>query len=113
MTSPKVFSYFKFAMEYDEQAAINYIRAKVPALAAKDYDDDEVLNVIDMIFDYYEENGFLDLNLDNDGPDELDTADLLAYVHKMVAKDPESPFSVDEVEKIVLAELDYEDSLEA
>lgn len=99
-------------MEYDEQAAIDYIRAKVPALDAANYDDDEILNVIDMIFDYYEDNGFLDLNLD-DGPDELDTADLLAYVKKMVAKDPESPFSIDEVEKVVLAELDYEDSLDA
>lgn len=99
-------------MEYDEQAAIDFIRTKLPAGTAENYDDDEILNVIDMIFDYYDENGFLDLNLD-DGPEELDTADLLAYVKKMVAKDRESPFSVDEVEKIVLAELDYEDSLEA
>lgn len=99
-------------MEYDEQAAIDFIRAKVPALADKNYDDDELLNVIDMIFDYYEDNGFLDLSLE-DGPDELDTADLLAYVHKMVAKDHDSPFSFEEVDQIVMAELDYEDSLEA
>lgn len=97
--------------DYDEQAAIDFIRTKLPANSREEYDDDEILNVIDIIWDYYEENGFLDLDLDDDGPDELSEDDLLAYVKKLIAKDPESPLSVHDVEMIVKAELDYEDSI--
>lgn len=100
-------------MQYDEQAAIDYIRTQLPATSRNEFDDDEILNVIDMIWDYYEDNGFLDMNMDDDGPDELDTADLLTYVKKMVAKDRNSPLTIDDVEKIVKAELDYEDSIDA
>lgn len=98
--------------DYDEQAAIDYIRKRLPAETAKDLDDDEILNVIDMIWGYYDENGFLNMDLDEDGPDELDLADLLAYVKKMVAKDRQSPLSVHDVETIVKSELDYEDELD-
>lgn len=98
-------------MEYDEQKAIDFIRTRLPQTVDSSIDDDEILNIIDMIFDYYDENGFCDLDLDDDDDAELDVDDLMAYVKKMVAKDQDSPFSVEEVEAIVNAELDYEDSL--
>lgn len=99
-------------MEYDEDAAIAYIRTKLPANSKEEFDDDEILNVIDMIWDYYEDNGFLDLDIEDDGPDELKLADLLAYVKKMVAKDSNSPLKISDVDAIVKAELEYEDTLE-
>lgn len=99
-------------MDFDEQAAIAFIRERLPQ-ASRDIDDDEILNVIDMIWDYYDENGFLDLDLADDSPDELDTADLLNYAQKLNAKDRNSPLSAADIEAIVRAELAYEDSLEA
>ena len=95
-------------MEYDEEKAVEYIRKQLPADSAQRFDDDEILNVMDMIYDYYEDNGFLDMSLE-DGPDEVDVDDLLKYVKRLVAKDPQSPLTVDEVEAIVKAELEYED----
>lgn len=100
-------------MEYDEQKAVEFIRTKLPASSSQEYDDDEILNVVDMIWDYYDENGFLDLDLDDDGPDELDINDLLSYVKKMIAKDRNSPLSIKDAEIIVKAELDYEDMVDA
>jgi len=98
-------------MDFDEQAAIAFIRERLPQ-ASKDIDDDEILNVIDMIWDYYDENGFLDLDLADDGPDELDTADLISYTQRLNAKDRQSPLTTADVEAIVMAELEYEDSIE-
>lgn len=98
-------------MDFDEKAAIAFIRERLPQ-ASKNVDDDEILNVIDMIWDYYDENGYLDLDLSDDD-DELDTADLIAYAQKLNAKDRQSPFNTEDIEAIVLAELAYEDSLEA
>lgn len=99
-------------MEYDEQKAIDYIRTKLPAKSREQYDDDEILNVIDIVWDYYEDNGFLSMDMDDDGPDELDMADLKKYVKKVIAKDRNSPLTTEDVERIVEAEVDYEDSIE-
>ena len=96
-------------MDFDEQKAIDFIRTRLPKTTDPNIDDDEILNIIDMIYDYYDENGLTDIDIDDDA--ELDVDDLMAYVKKMVARDPNSPFSVDEVEAIVNAELDFEDSL--
>lgn len=99
-------------MEFDENDAIAYIRTKLPKKTIEQIDDDEILNVIDIIWDYYEDNGFLSMDLDEDGPDELDMEDLKKYVKKMIAKDRNSPLTFDDVDRIVDAEVDYEDSLE-
>lgn len=97
-------------MEYNEDDAVKFIRARLPKDSVSRFDDDEILNVIDIIFDYYDDNGFLDLSIE-DGPDELDVEDLLRYVKRMVSKDSASPLTMDETEAIVKAELDYEDSI--
>lgn len=100
-------------MEYDELAAIKFIRNRLSAESNANYDDDEILNVIDIMWDYYEDNGFMNIDLDEDGPDELDVEDLMKYVKKMIAKDKNSPLTIADAEKIVEAELDYEDSIQA
>lgn len=99
-------------MDFDEKDAIAFIRQRLPRESSS-IDDDEILNVIDMIWDYYDENGFLDLDLAVDGDDELDTADLISYAQRLNAKDRHSPLTTADIEAIVKAELEYEDSLEA
>lgn len=99
-------------MDYDETKAIKYIRTKLSPESNSEYDDDEILNVIDMIWDYYEDNGFCSMDFEN-GPDELDTEDLLKYVKKIIAKDSMSPLKFDDVDIIVNAELEFEDMLDA
>ncbi len=98
-------------MEFDEQKAIDYIRQQLPANSAEEFDDDEILNVIDIMYDYYEENGMCDINADDSDEAELDVDDLMDYVKKVIAKDKNSPLKISDVETIVNAELDYEDSL--
>ena len=56
-------------MEYDENIAIKQIRKVLSDKSNAIYDDDEILNVIDMIWDFYDENGMLDIDLE-DGEDD-------------------------------------------
>ena len=46
---------------YNEEKAIAHIRASLPEEISAKLDDDEFINVIDIIFDYYEDNGMLDV----------------------------------------------------
>lgn len=98
-------------MEFDEYEAITFIRDHVdPALAAL-YDDDELLNLIDLVYDYYEANGLLDIDLDNDDEDDPDLDDLRDYILRMLRKDKGAKLIPEHVSPLLSAYLEYESSL--
>lgn len=98
--------------KFDEDEAVKFIRAELPADISQKYDDDEILSIIDIIWDYYERKGFLSLNLLETDEEVLDVDDLVQYVKKEVKNDKELIMDPKDVELIVKAELDYEESLE-
>lgn len=93
---------------YDENQAIKYINAALKQTGGVTYPDDDILNIIDIIWDYYEQNGLLDL--DND--DDLDYDHLLDWVKHLLKKDKGNNVKDEHIETIVKAELDYEDSID-
>jgi hypothetical protein len=99
-------------MDFDEQNAIDYIREHLPDEYRDKYDDDEILNVIDIIFDYYDESGMLDIDLSDEDEDDVDVEELVKYVTKVLRKDKLSPIAEEHIKPIVLAELDYEQTLD-
>lgn len=100
-------------MEYDENKAVEFINSRLAQKGRSAYPDDELLNVIDMIWDFYEENGLLDVDADDDDADDEDyTDDIITYVNRMLRKDKEARVIPDDVPLIVEAEMDYEDTIE-
>ena len=97
---------------FDENQAINFIRAAVGQKISDKYSDDELLFIIDTIWDYYENNGYLSLDLDDTEEEILDSDDLINYVKKEVANDEEIIMDPADISVIVKAELEYEESLE-
>ena len=49
-------------MKFDEDDAVNFIRETLPESVSDKYSDDEILYVIDTIWDWYEKNGYLSLD---------------------------------------------------
>ena len=98
-------------LDFNEDKAIEMMRAAVPADRAEVYTDDELLNVIDMIWDYYEENGMLEIDLEDEVEDEDLHSDLVDYVKRMLRKDRQAKVLPEDVEALVAAELAYEESL--
>lgn len=99
-------------LEYDEDRAIEFIRNYVGSEVSDQYSDDELLYVIDIIWDYYERRGFTSLSAHATENGELDESDLLAYVKKELANDREILMDPADLDKIIKGELDYEESLE-
>lgn len=97
---------------YDEQEALKFIRAFVPAEIKDKYSDDEILFVIDTIWDYYESKGMLELSSDVTEEEQLDVAPLVDYVKKEVKKDGQLMLDMADIEYIVKGELAYEESLD-
>lgn len=109
-------------MEFDEDLAIKFIREHVNSSALKNIDDDMILDIIDIIWDYYEDHGMLDITLDDDDDEEqIDIDQLTRHALKLLRKNnPSLGRSKESADKltndirlIIQAEIRYEDSLNA
>lgn len=97
---------------FDEDEAVKFIRAALPDDVNSRISDDDVLYVIDTIWDWYEKNGYLDINADITDEEEMKTDELTAYVAKELRRAGELDITRDELEDIIKAELQYEESIE-
>lgn len=97
---------------FNEDNAVKFIRAELPESIREKYDDDEILSIVDIIWDYYEDNGYLSLNSIETEEEQLDVDDLVKIREKRGENDQELIMDSKDVELIVKAELDYEESLE-
>lgn len=99
-------------MEFDEFRAVAFINNKLTEAGRTPYPEDEVLNIIDMIWDFYEENGLLDPDADDaDGADEDIEPEMIDYVNRMLRKDKGATVAAEDVPLMVRAEVEYEDSV--
>lgn len=96
---------------YDEQEAVTFIKSHISDGLARRCDDDTILEIIDIIFDYYEDHDLLELDVDDDDSDD-DIDAIIAHAVKIVGKDKHLSLSPDDVTRIVKAEIDYELSLD-
>lgn len=99
-------------MEFDEKQVIKEMRKAVSEESSKLYNNDELLNVVDIIWDWYDEQGLLDIDSEADD-DEINVEALVKHVAKMIAKDKLSPILQEDIEPLVIAELRYEQTLES
>lgn len=97
---------------FDEEKAIAFIRNYIGEAVSRNYSDDDILYIIDIIWDYYEKNGYLSLDAEVSDDELLDPDRLVAYVKKELANDEEIEMDPKDIDKIVKAELEYEESLE-
>ena len=95
-------------LEYDEDEAVKFILKQVPAESKSKINEDAVNYVLDVVYEFYEENGFID----EDSAEEatIDEEDMLKYVMKAVKKDKMN-LSEDEVQLILDSEYEYGKSL--
>lgn len=95
-------------LPYDDDEAIKFIRNQIPQELKEKFSDDDLNYLIDLIYEFYEEKGFLD---DDDTEVDIDLDELTAYVVKQSKKDKVGVYTEEEVQFVVDAEIAYCDSL--
>lgn len=96
--------------EFDDQEAIQFILSQLPAEAAARYDEDAVQYFIDTLFDYFEDNGMLDIDFDDDADaDELQA--VAEGLTPILTRDRNYSFAAGDIALLVAAEAAYEQSL--
>ncbi len=97
------------SLEYDEDESVRFIQNHLPEEMKGEFSTDEVNYIVDLIYEFYEEKGFLEENDDTEV--EIDEDELLDFVLKNARKDDVREYTDEEIEAIVAGELAYCDTL--
>lgn len=101
----------KELIQYDEDDAVKFIQNYLPQEMKGKYSNDEINYVIDIVYDFYDEKGYMDEDADDNSVVDIDEDELIAYVLKYTKKDKINNFASDEIAFIIQGELAYCDSL--
>ena len=87
---------------YDEDDSVKFIQNYLPQELKGKFSNDDINYIVDLIYDFYESNGMLD----DDGDDEIeiDEEEVVNYVIKNAQKDGVGKFEPEEITFIVQGE---------
>ena len=93
---------------YDEDEAVKFILSQLPEDAKSRITDDMIEYVLDVVYDFYDENGLID----EDSTDEasIDEEEMFKYILKFSKKD-KMGLTEDDVQLILDGEFEYGKSL--
>ncbi|MDR0231941.1 MAG: hypothetical protein LBI82_07465 [Dysgonamonadaceae bacterium] len=97
--------------EYDDDEAVAFIQNFLPQELKEKFSSDELNYIIDLIYEFYEDKGFLE-ETDDEVEVEIDEEELITFVIKQAQKDKVGKFSPEEITFIVQGELAYCESLD-
>lgn len=100
----------KDLIQYDEDDAVKFIQNYLPQEMKGKYTNDEINYVIDIVYEYYDEKGFMSDGVDEELVD-IDEEEIVGYVLKNTKKEKINNFSSEDVAFIIQGELAYCDSL--
>lgn len=96
---------------YDDDEAVKFIQNYLPQEMKEKFSDDDINYIIDIMYDFYDEKGYLNPDISDEEVIELDEDELIKYVIKNTKKDKIANFTEDEVTFIIQGELQYCESI--
>ena len=93
---------------YDEDEAVKFILDSLPADAKERVDNDKIEYVLDVVYDFYDENGLIDEDSTEEAS--IDEEEMFKYILKSSKKD-KMGLSEDDIQLILDGEYEYGKSL--
>lgn len=91
----------------DDIRTISFIRTQLPLELKERFTDDDLFYIIDAIADYYSTSGVLDQEPDDEGYIDIDVMAVAEAVAAQAKKEGMGPYTADELQWVVQAELEY------
>lgn len=99
--------------EFDENDAIEFIRGHVSKEVSDKYSDDDILLLIDTMYDFYEKDDDDEMRYEDEAYSyDSYVNELVNYVKKSLRKDPDNQIEIDDVRALVEGEIEYENTIE-
>ena len=98
---------------YDDDDALQFIKNFLPEPIKQKFDDDDIMYIIDLIYEFYESKGFLDGDEDEEVEVdvEIDEDEIVAFIINNALSDGIGKYKAEEVSFVVQGELDYCESI--
>jgi len=100
---------------YDDNESVKFIKNILPDDIRQKYNDDDIIYLVDLIYDFYESKGFMDDDIETEEDDDtqvdFDEDELVAYVQNNAIADGMGKYKTEDIALIVQAELDYCESI--
>ena len=93
---------------YDEDEAVKFILDFIPVEAKKRIDEDKIEYVLDVVYDFYDENGLIDEDSTEEAS--IDEEEMFKYILKNSKKD-KMGLNDDDIQLILDGEFEYGKSL--
>lgn len=93
---------------YDEDEAVKFILNFIPAESKDRIDNDKVEYVLDVVYDFYDENGLIDEDSTEEAS--IDEEEMFKYILKCSKKD-KMKLTEDDIQVILDGEYEYGKSL--
>ena len=97
-------------LAYDEDSSVDFIQSYMPDDMKGTLSNDDIVYLVDLIYEYYEEKGYL--SDDADDVIEVDGDDLIDYVFKQAKSSNIKGLTKELVGFVIEGELSYCDSLD-
>ena len=95
---------------YDEEDSVKFIQSSMPDEFKGQLSDDDINYLVDLIYEYYEDKGYLSDDADDDI--EIDEEDIINYVFKNAKADNIKAYTIEQVEAVIENELSYCETLD-
>ena len=95
----------------DDEKTIEFIRNYLPQELKDKFSEDELYYFLDLIDEYYYENGILDAQPDADGYVDIDLEQVVEYIVQEAKKDEVGEYDPEEILFVVQGEMEYGNSL--
>ena len=93
--------------EYDDDAAVEFIRNNLPQELKAKFADDTLYYVLDLICEFYEKNDCL-----NEDDEEKEERELIAFIVQQAKKNQVGDFLPEDILLVLRAESAYMDTLD-
>ena len=97
-------------LAYDEDDSAKFIQNYMPEELKGQLTDDDINYLVDLIYEYYEDKGYLSDDAEDDI--EVDEEDLVNYVIKNAKADNIKAFTNEQITAVIEGELLYCDTLD-
>lgn len=95
----------------DDVKTVEFIKNYLPQDLQEKFSDDELYYFIDVIAEYYSQDGILD-GQDEDGFVDIDLEEVAAFIAKKAKEEGFGDYSAEDLYFVAEAELEYVESLE-
>lgn len=97
---------------YDENESVKFIQNYLPQEFKGKISNDDILYIVDLIYEFYEVKGYMDESPDDETEIDIDEEELIDFVINNAKKDKVGKFTPEEITFIVQGELAYCDSID-